>query len=234
VCNTGDDDNWCGHLLAQCNLYAFGRMAWDAGLTAAQVTHEYVDLCFPPDTQGEIFDMLMASRLVYENYNAPLGLCWMVNIHHHYGPSPDGYEYMKWGTYHRADTRAIGVDRTRDGTGYTAQYTPHVRDLYENLNTCPQEMLLYFHRLPYDFTLNCGRTILQYIYDTHFEGVEGVEGFIAIWESLRGKLPEDVYTHVRERLEMQLENAREWRDVINSYFYRKTNIDDKQGRKIYK
>jgi alpha-glucuronidase len=233
VCNTGNDENWCGHLMAQANLYAFGRMAWDAKLTAREVTEEWVALTFDKEINAPINKMMLESRHVYEKYNAPLGICWMVYVHPHYGPSPDGYEYAKWGTYHRADTKAIGVDRTRKGTGYTAQYQPHVRDLYENLETCPEEMVLYFHRLPYDYKLKDGRTMLQYIYDTHFEGVEEVEGFIKTWESLKGKMPEEAYTQVRKRFDMQLENAKEWRDVINSYFYRKTGIADAKGRKIY-
>lgn len=233
VSNTGDDRNWCGHLLAQSNLFAFGRMAWNPALTAKEVTDEWVALTFEKDVHASILEMMLTSRRVYENYNAPLGIGWMVCIHHHYGPSVDGYEYMKWGTYHRADNKAIGVDRTRKGTGYTAQYQPHVCDMYENLETCPQDMLLYFHRLPYNYRLKCGRTLLQYIYDTHFEGVEGVEGFIKTWESLKGKLPEEVYESVRKRLEIQLENAMEWRDVINSYFYRKTGIGDEKGRRIF-
>ncbi|MCL1844057.1 MAG: alpha-glucuronidase [Defluviitaleaceae bacterium] len=233
VSNTGDDKNWCGHLLAQANLYAFGRMAWNPALTARQVTEEWVALSFAKNINKPIVDMLLSSRNVYEKYNAPLGIGWMIYVHHHYGPQPDGYEYAKWGTYHRADTKAIGVDRTRMGTGYTAQYQPFVRDLYENLETCPQEMLLYFHRLPYDYRLKCGRTLLQYIYDTHFEGAEEVEGFIKTWDSLKRDLPEDAYNSVRERLEMQLENAKEWRDIINTYFFRKTGIADEKGRRIY-
>ncbi|MCL2355839.1 MAG: alpha-glucuronidase [Defluviitaleaceae bacterium] len=240
VANTGDDVNWCGHLLAQANLYAFGRMAWAPAITAKTVTEEWVALTFGHSSEAgrdslcaEITRMLLESRHVYEKYNAPLGICWMVYVHHHYGPSPDGYEYTPWGTYHRADTKAIGVDRTRKGTGYTAQYQPYMRDLYESLETCPQEVLLYFHRLAYDFRLKDGRTLIQYIYDTHFEGVEGVEGFIATWESLKSGLPAEAYESVRERLEMQLANAKEWRDVINSYFYRKSGIADEKGRTIY-
>ena len=235
VSNTGDDENWCGHLLAQANLFAFGRLAWNPALTAQEVTSEWVSLTFGNSTEvrSPILQMMLDSRHVYEKYNAPLGICWMVCIHHHYGPSPDGYEYMKWGTYHRADSKAIGVDRTRNGTGYTAQYQPVVRDLYENLDTCPQEMLLYFHRLPYDYRLRDGRTLIQYVYDTHFEGVEGVESFIRTWDSLCGKIPEDAYASVSERLAMQLENAKEWRDVINSYFFRKSGMADEKGRKIF-
>ena len=235
VSNTGDDENWCGNLMAQANLYAFGRLAWDADFKARDITEEWVSLTFGKDPAvfAPIVKMLMDSRLTYEKYNAPLGIGWMVCIHHHYGPSVDGYEYMKWGTYHRADSKAIGVDRTSKGTGYTAQYQPSVRDMYENLNTCPQELLLFFHRLNYDYVLKDGRTVLQYIYDTHFEGAEEVEEFIKVWDSLKGIVPDEAYHSVKERFDLQLENAKEWRDVVNSYFYRKTGVGDARGRMIY-
>ena len=235
VANTGNDSNWTGHLLAQANLYAFGRMAWNPALTAAEVIKEWASLTFGTNPQllNPLVGMVLKSREVYEKYNAPLGIGWMVNISHHYGPSVDGYEYMKWGTYHRADAKAIGVDRTPAGTGFTVQYHPYVRDMYENKGTCPEEIMLFFHRLPYDYRLKSGQTLLQYIYDTHFEGVEDVEGFIQTWESLKALLPEEAYVSVKERLDLQLTNAKEWRDVVNSYFFRKTGIADDKGRKIY-
>ena len=235
VSNTGNDANWTGHLLAQANLYAFGRMAWNPSLTAQEVVKEWAALTFgnDPKVLTPIVDMVVSSRAVYEKYNAPLGIGWMVNINHHYGPSVDGYEYMKWGTYHRADSKAIGVDRTMAGTGYTAQYHPYVQAIYETKEACPEEILLFFHRLPYDYKLKSGQTLLQYIYYTHFEGVEDVEGFIKTWDSLHGHVHEEAYTSVKERLELQLANAKEWRDVVNSYFFRKTGIADAKGRKIY-
>lgn len=235
VSNVGDDENWTGHTLAQANLYAFGRMAWDPGLTAGQVISEWARLTFGPDPVllSKLTDMMLASREVYEKYNAPLGIGWMVTIHTHYGPSVDGYEYMKWGTYHRADLKAIGVDRTENGTGLTAQYPPFLNALYSSRETCPENLLLFFHRLPYTYRLKSGKTLIQHIYDTHFEGVRDVEGFIETWESLRERLPQPAYACVAARLQRQLENAREWRDVVNTYFYRKTGIPDEKGRLIH-
>lgn len=235
VANTGTDANWTGHLLAQANLYAFGQLAWNPARTAAELTREWAVLTFGtnPKLIDSLTAMILASRHVYEKYNAPLGIGWMVNISHHYGPSPEGYEYMKWGTYHRATHSAIGVDRTAQGTGFTIQYHPYVRALYEDKNTCPEKLLLFFHRLPYSYRLRSGQTIIQYIYDTHFEGVEDVEGFIREWEQLRTELPAEAFTSVRERLDMQLRNAKEWRDTINNYFYRLTEIPDEKGRLIY-
>jgi alpha-glucuronidase len=243
VANVGNDMNWTGHLLAQCNLFAFGRMAWNPSLTAGEVTREWVKTFFnhephepheKNEMQEKIYGMMMESRYVYEKYTAPLGIGWMVNIGHHYGPSVDGYEYMKWGTYHRADTTHIGVDRTEKGTGFTKQYRPYVRDMYENLQTCPDELVLFFHRLPYDYVLKSGKTVLQHIYDSRFDGYEGVEKFIEVWEGMRESLPDEAHESVAERLKMQLDNAREWRDAVNSYFYRKTGVDDIKNRLIYR
>ena len=235
ISNVGQDENWTGHTLAQANLFAFGRMAWDPGLTARQVTEEWIRQTFgnDPALLTKLTEMLLSSRAIYEKYNAPLGIGWMVTVGRHYGPSIDGYEYMKWGTYHRANHQAIGVDRTEKGTGFTAQYHPFLNALYSDKSTCPEELLLFFHRLPYGYRLRSGKTLLQHIYDTHFEGVEEVRGLIAAWDSLKESLPPPVHASVSKRLSRQLENALEWRDVVNTYFYRRTGIPDAQGRTIY-
>jgi alpha-glucuronidase len=178
--------------------------------------------------------MLLESWRIYENYNAPLGIGWMVNPNHHFGPNVDGYEYAKWGTYHRADSKGIGVDRSvASGTGFAGQYHKEVAQAYEKIETCPEELLLFFHRVPYDYVLKSGETLIQHIYNTHFEGVEQVQSFIDRWLGLKGQVDGALFEHVLERLEGQLEHAKEWRDVINSYFYRKTGIADRKGRKIY-
>jgi len=235
VANTGLDTNWTGHMLAQANLYSFGRMACDPSLTAREVLSEWIALTFGKDSRlrEPLLNMMIKSREVYEKYTSPLGLCWMVNINHHYGPNPEGYEFSKWGTYHRANHEAIGVDRTEKGTGYTAQYHPYLNELYSSLGSCPEELLLYFHRLRYDYRLKNGKTLLQHIYDTHFEGYEDVEEFIRTWDSLKPLLPDSAYKSVAARLQLQLSNAREWRDVVNTYFYRLTGVPDEHGRSIY-
>jgi len=204
-------------------------------LTARRIIEEWIRLTFgaKPALLDPLTEMMIASREVYEKYNAPLGIGWMVSILDHYGPSVDGYEYSKWGAYHRADHRAIGVDRTSQGTGLTAQYHPYVAAIYEDISKCPENLLLFFHRLPYDYRLKSGKTLIQHIYDTHFEGVDDVLGFIDTWQTLKPCLPESAYISVLDRLHRQLQNAKEWRDVINTYFYRKTGIPDEQGRTIY-
>ena len=235
VSNVGDDENWTGHTLAQANLYSFGRLAWNPKLTAKEITDEWIKLTFgtEPEVVEKLTDIMLHSRGAYEKYNAPLGLGWMVNVNLHYGPSPDGYEFMKWGTYHRANRKAVGVDRTSQGTGFSKQYDPYLTGIFDSRETCPQELLLYFHRLPYTYVLNNGKTLLQYIYDTHFEGVQEVERFICLWDSLKAKIPAETFASVKDRLTRQLENAKEWRDVINTFFYRLTGTTDEKGRKIY-
>ena len=234
VANTGDDPNWTGHDLAAANLYGFGRLAWDTGMSAEEIAGEWTVVTFGQKVFLNILiSILMDSWPAYENYTSPLGIGWMVNPHHHYGPNVEGYEYDSWGTYHRADCQAIGVDRSSRGTGYARQYQEQNAALYENIDTCPQELLLFFHRVSYGYQLKNGKTLIQHIYDTHFQGVRQVEEMIAKWNSLKDNVDSKVYDRVEKRLLTQLNNSKNWRDVINTYFYRKTLIPDEKGRKIY-
>jgi alpha-glucuronidase len=236
VSNVGSDPNWTGHTLAQANLYGFARLCWNPGLSAAEVGEEWVRLTFGDDerVKSVILEMLLKSREIYENYTVPLGIGWMVNPGHHYGPNVDGYEYDRWGTYHRADWQAIGVDRTlQGGTGFAGQYHQPNAELYESRERCPEELLLFFHRVGYRERLRSGKTLIQHIYDTHFAGVEQVQEMIARWNSLEGRVDPETFVHVAAKLQEQLKNATEWRDVVNSYFYRKSGIPDERGRKIY-
>ncbi|MCY0878708.1 MAG: alpha-glucuronidase family glycosyl hydrolase [Firmicutes bacterium] len=236
VANVGDDPDWTGHPLAQANLYAFGRLAWNPALEASAIAHEWTRQTLGPDPEVEavVERMLMTSWAVYESYTAPLGVGWMVNPGHHYGPNVDGYEYSHWGTYHYADHQGIGVDRTRQtGTGFSGQYRGPWPDVYDDLRTCPDELLLFFHHVPYTHRLHSGKTVIQHIYDSHFAGVEAVQEFLAAWESLRPRLNPVVYERVHQRLEQQLRNAEEWRDVVTSYFWRKSGIADERRRRCF-
>lgn len=236
VSNVGDDDNWTGHHLAQANLYGYGRLIWNPELAAAEIAEEWTRLTFgsDPEVLSVVTGLLLESWPIYEQYTSPLGVGWMVKPHVHYGPDVDGYEYSKWGTYHFADCRGIGVDRTQaSGTGYTAQYESANAERYERLETCPDELLLFFHHVPYTYRLQSGKTVIQHIYDTHFEGVERLQYWIGRWAELEGKIDADRFGHVSERLKEQLDSAKEWRDVINTYFYRKSGIADERGRVIY-
>lgn len=235
VTNTGNDDNWTGHDLAAANLYGFGRLCWNTELTAEDIMREWICLTFSNEERvlTVLSDILRGSWSTYEKYTSPLGIGWMVNPHYHYGPNVDGYEYDKWGTYHRADRNGVGVDRTINGTGYAAQYNEPNASMYERLETCPEELLLFFHHVSYDYVLKSGKTLIQHIYDTHFEGVEEVEDMIRALHTLQEQLPEEVYLRVSARFALQLESAIEWRDRINTYFYRKSGADDSKHRRIY-
>ena len=233
VGNLGRDENWCGHPFAALNLYAYGQYAWNPDLEPASVMKEWVRLTYklPDDQQNKLVEILAGSRRIYEKYTAPLGLCWMVSPNHHYGPSPYGYEFQAWGTYNRADRSAVGIDRTGEGTGYALQYPEEIADIYGDPQKCPDELLLYFHRLPYDFRMKDGRTLIQRIYDDHFEGCEEAEKMSRALKEI--DLPEKDRAEVEARMELQLQNAREWRDVINTFFHRFSGIEDEHGRTIY-
>ncbi|MBO4912585.1 MAG: alpha-glucuronidase [Butyrivibrio sp.] len=235
VINTGNDFNWTGNDLAAANLYGFGRLAYNTELSSEEIAREWVALTFDMDKASEdkLVDMLLRSRDIYEKYTSPLGIGWMVTPHEHYGPSVDGYEYSRWGTYHRADHKGIGVDRSDKGTGYAQQYYEPNASAYNDPEKCPEELLLFFHHIPYTWKLKSGKTLIQYIYDSHFEGEEGAEKLAEDWNSLKDVVDPDVFARVAERFELQVANAKEWRDQVNSYFYRKSDIADEQGRIIY-
>jgi len=236
VSNIGDDENWTGHTLAQANLYGYGRLIWNPDLTPEAIAEEWTRLTFGSDEVviKTVCGMLMKSWPIYESYTSPLGVGWMVTPHTHYGPDVDGYEYSRWGTYHFADRDGIGVDRTAaTGTGYTAQYfEPNARK-YESLEDCPDELLLFFHHVPYSHRLKSGKTVIQHIYDTHFEGADAAAALLAEWASLEGRVDPAQHAQVAARLAEQAEHAKHWRDVINTYFFRKSGVPDEQGRTIY-
>ncbi|MCL2594201.1 MAG: alpha-glucuronidase [Promicromonosporaceae bacterium] len=237
VSNVGDDVFWTGHPFAQANLYAWGRLTWDPQADPDIILSDWALATFPEvssEGAAALDAILGKSWETYEMYTAPLGVCFMVYPHHHYGPNPDGYEYTPWGTYHFADRISIGVDRTRaTGTGYTDQYPKPWRDVYENLATCPDELLLFFHHVPYTHVLKSGKTMIQHVYDTHFEGLERVKVAVAAWQGVRDEFPADVAARIDERFAEQVRSATDWRDIINTYFYRHSGIPDAHGRPIY-
>ena len=233
VSNLGNDENYTGHPLAAVNLYTYGLLAWDPQTDAASAVTRWARMtyAFPPDREQTLVSLLLSSRRIYEKYTAPLGIGWMVTPHDHYGPNPSGYEYDLWGTYHKADCRAVGIDRTHEGTGYLDQYPAALRQKYEDPATCPDLYLLFFHRLPYSFRMKDGRTLLQRIYDDHFEGLEEARAMASALLEL--PFPEPDVSVIRARVEKQLKNAREWCDIINTFFHRLSGVPDQKGRTIY-
>ncbi|MET7423528.1 alpha-glucuronidase [Dactylosporangium sp. NPDC005555] len=237
VSNAGDDPFWTGHPLAQANLYAFGRLAWAPDLDPREVLDEWIGLTFPgtPDVVGETLHAVMDdSWRTYEDYTAPLGVGFMVRPGHHYGPDVDGYEYTPWGTYHFADRDGVGVDRTcATGTGFTGQYPPVLARLYESVHDCPDELLLFFHHVPYGHVLHDGGTVIQHIYDTHFAGADAVAAMRDRWAALPADLVGPAFAaRVADLLDEQVRGAAEWRDQITAYFFRKSGVRDAHGRRI--
>ncbi len=235
VANTGNDANWTGNDLAAANFYGFGRLAFDTELSSEEIAREWAQMTFDTDSEAieVIVKILMGSRATYEKYTSPLGIGWMVTPNTHYGCSVDGYEYSRWGTYHRADHLGIGVDRSSRGTGYAQQYYPENAEQYEDPHKCPEELLLFFHHIPYTWKLSTGKTLIQHIYDSHFEGYQEAEAMAEAFAGLKGRIPEDSFANISERFALQLANAREWRDQVNSYFFRKSGIADEKGREIF-
>lgn len=233
VSNLGRDANWTGHPFAALNLYAFGRYAWNPDTDPEAVIRRWIRLTYrlEPEQEDMLARILLESRDVYELYTSTLGLCWMMRPETHYGPSPYGYEFDVWGTYNRADRSSVGVDRTGKGTGLTLQYPPESGKIYEDPEACPENLLLFFHRLPYTWRMRDGRSLIQRIYDDHFEGCSRAEQMQEKAALL--DLPASDMEEVRQRMLLQVKNAREWRDVINTFFCRLSGIPDEKGRKIW-
>ncbi|MFJ5222717.1 alpha-glucuronidase [Streptomyces sp. NPDC088400] len=241
VSNAGDDPFWTGHPLAQANLYAAGRLAWRPDADPRAVLDEWIELSFLPEEtagperlRGGLRAVLDGSWRTYEKYTAPLGVGFMVQPGHHYGPGVDGYEYSPWGTYHFADRDGVGVNRSRTtGTGFAGQYAKPWAEVYESPGTCPDELLLFFHHVPYGHVLHSGDTVIQHIYDTHFDGVTEVEEARRVWAGLADLVDPARHARAAERYEEQLRGAREWCDQINTYFFRKSGVPDARGRRIH-
>ena len=233
VSNLGRDANWTGHPFAALNLFAFGAFGWDPDSDPERVTRLWARLTYglKPAEEDTLVSWLLRSRSIYEKCTSNLGLGWMVTPNTHYGPNPWGYEFQSWGTYNRADRNAVGVDRTKTGTNYVSQYPEELKRLYEDPRSCPENLLLFFHRLRYDYLMADGRTLIQRLYDDHFDGFMETEEMARALLSL--PLPPEDMEQVEARMRLQLENAREWRDVTNTFFHRLSGVEDARGRKIY-
>ena len=226
VANIGLDKNWCGHHFSQANWYAFGRLAWNPSLSSAQIAREWLKQTFTTDSTfvETMTGVMEESREACVDYMMPLGLHHIFQFDHHYGPQPDGFkaEYpIEWCPvyYHQADSAGIGFDRSATGSNAAGQYREPYRSLYGNLETCPDELLLWFHHVPWNYRMHDGTTLwesLQYHYN---RGVNTVERHHLIWHYLmRHFVDHQRWEEVDERLHRQVKNAREWRDVCLDYF----------------
>jgi alpha-glucuronidase len=234
IANVGLDANWLAHPLAMANLYGFGRLAWDPTLNPRAIAEEWTRLTFgsDPSVVRAITDMQLSSWPVYESYTGPLGAQTLTDIlGSHYGPGIESSEQNGWGQWHRADHQGIGMDRSlATGTGYAAQYPEPVAKVYETVATTPDELLLFFHHVPYSYVLHSGKTVIQHIYDSHYEGAERVAGYVEQWKSLQGHIDDERYQSVLARLEYQAGHAIVWRDAICTYFLAMSGIPDPRGR----
>ena len=234
VANVGMDANWLGSPLAMANLYGFGRLAWDPNLSSETIVAEWTRLTYGSDPVlvKTIEHLQLSSWHVYENYTGALGAGTLTNITgNHYDPGPQSSEENGWGQWHRADHQGIGMDRTMaTGTGYIGQYPPDVQKIYEPLPECPDELLLFFHHVPYTHVLHSGKTVVQHVYDSHYDGAVQAHDFITQWKALQGHIDEDRYRDILARFEFQAKEADKWRDVICAWIFRLSGIPDKQGR----
>lgn len=229
VANIGDDANWCGHPFSQANWYAFGRLAWNPALTAEEIAHEWLVQTY--ENQDEKFTkpvemMMITSREACVNYMMPLGLHHIFKFDHHYGPEPDGFiaSYpLEWCPvyYHKADAQGIGFDRSSKGTDAVGQYPEPYRSMYDNIATCPEEYLLWFHHVPWTYKMKSGSTLWQELCMKYNMGVAMVEVYRDFWHTsakqyMKGH--EQEWQHTDSLLNVQLENAKEWRNTCLKYF----------------
>lgn len=229
VANIGDNANWCGHPFSQANWYAFGRLAWNPSLTAEEIAHEWLVQTY--ENQDERFTkpvemMMMTSREACVNYMMPLGLHHIFKFDHHYGPEPDGFiaSYpLEWCPvyYHKADAQGIGFDRSSKGTDAVGQYPEPYRSMYDNIATCPEEYLLWFHHVPWTYKMKSGSTLWQELCMKYNMGVAMVEVYRDFWHTsakqyMKGH--EQEWQHTDSLLNVQLENAKEWRNTCLKYF----------------
>ena len=229
IANIGDDANWCGHPFSQANWYAFGRLAWNPALTAEEIAHEWLVQTY--GNQDEKFTkpvemMMMTSREACVNYMMPLGLHHIFKFDHHYGPEPDGFiaSYpLEWCPvyYHKADAQGVGFDRSSKGTDAVGQYPEPYRSMYDNIATCPEEYLLWFHHVPWTYKMKSGSTLWQELCMKYNMGVAMVEVYRDFWHTsakqyMKGH--EQEWQHTDSLLNVQLENAKEWRNTCLKYF----------------
>jgi alpha-glucuronidase len=234
VSNVGLDDTWYGNHLSQANLYGFGRLAWNPDLSSQRIAGEWTRQTFgdDPKTMETIDAIQLSSWRTYENYTGPLGLQTLTDITgNHYSVNVEASERNGWGQWHFADAQGAGMDRTlATGTGYTGQYRPAVTRTFESLETCPDDLLLFLHHVPYTYKLHSGKTVVQYIYDAHYEGAAAVAGYVRQWQALQGHIDDQRYRDVLSQLTYQAGQAEVWRDAVNNWFFRASGIPDAKGR----
>ncbi|GIZ38015.1 hypothetical protein CKM354_000144200 [Cercospora kikuchii] len=234
VVNVGTNSTWLSSHLAMSNLYAYGRLAWDWTLDPEEVLNAWTRLTFGHNQKviETIAEMSMQSWPAYENYTGNLGIQTLTDIlYTHFGPNPQSQDGNGWGQWTRADNEGIGMDRTvSNGTGYAGQYPPQVAQLFENISTTPDDLLLWFHHVPYTHILKSGKSVAQHFYDAHYAGAETAQNFVTLWNSLHGLIDAERYNEVLYRQEFQAGHSIVWRDAINNWIYNLSSIEDTSSR----
>ena len=230
VANIGLDKNWCGHHFSQANWYAFGRLAWNPNLTSEQIADEWLNQTFGGNhnyqlstINYQLLSVMLRSREACVDYMMPIGLHHIFAFDEHYGPEPNGYiaQYpIEWCPvyYHRANNDSIGFDRTHTGSNATVQYREPYCTIYDDINTCPERYLLWFHRVPWTYRLKSGRTVYEEMEYRYTRGVNEVEDFIRVWNEAKPYIDEQRWQEVDARLQHQLENANQWKTTCLNYF----------------
>ncbi len=232
VANIGDDKNWCGHHFSQANWYAFGRLAWNNSLTSEEIAREWLKQTFTCDSffVNKMTAVMLNSRETCVDYMMPLGLHHIFKADHHYGPEPYGNQSsfpVEWRPvyYHKADANGIGFDRSSTGTDAVSQYRYPYDSLYNNVRTCPEEYLLWFHHVPWNYQMNDGNTLWNDLCLHYNRGVDNVGSYVDTWQQMKSFVDSERFNEVNDRLLLQLENAREWRRVCLEYFQQFSNMN---------
>ena len=223
VTNVGLDPNWLHHPMALANLYGFGRLAWNPGADLHDIIDTWTRLTWGnnPQVVQTIDTLQLNSWHVYEGYTGPNGMGTLTNIlGYHFGPGIESAERNGWGQWFRGEPDGIGMDRTAAGTGYVQQYPPELAAKYESLANCPDDLLLFFHHVPYDYRLHSGKTLIQSIYDTHYAAALAAGRYVEAWEGLQGLIDPERYELVHNLFTFQAGHAVVWRDAINQWFQR--------------
>ncbi|GIC89034.1 alpha-glucuronidase [Aspergillus udagawae] len=234
VVNVGTNTTWLGSHLAMSNLYSYGRLAWEPTLDSEHILQDWIRLTFGLDRRvlDTLTQMSMESWPAYENYSGNLGIQTLTDIlYTHYGPKPASQDGNGWGQWTRADHLSIGMDRTvKNGTKFSGQYPAEVAAMYENIETTPDNLMLWFHHVNYTQRLHSGKTVIQHFYDAHYAGAETAQTFVSQWESLEKRIDAERYQHVLTRLIYQAGHSIVWRDAINNFYYNLSGIADEKQR----
>ena len=223
VTNIGDDRNWCGHLFAQANWFAYGRLAWDHALSSKEIANEWIKMTISNDSAvvSKVQSMMMDSREACINYMTPLGLHHIMQVDFHYGPGPQhniGREDWRSTYYHRADSIGLGFNRNSTGSNAVSQYFSPLREKFDNINTCPEKYLLWFHHVGWDYKMISGKTLWEELCTKYYSGTKFVDDMIGTWSSLETSVDPEIYSHVKAKLEKQKTDAAIWRDTCLNYF----------------